>query len=563
MAVTLFVFAQILLVVLVRCTTLTCADHPVYSPTLNPVLVSSWTFLSGRNRTDAFYYPRYTGRRFAPVSDQKSTVYHGLDWFYASNYKQPVTDSFVRLNLHRDAKIYLIVGASYDRNYPPATLRDWNSEGWAERVDDFEDEFVYGVHQRDSKWLPNRAYIFSRGAKGSATLPSQAWIEDNISGVNAIGGWYAMIAQSDGTPSKPPAQPTGVTEAILPNQRCPNALHDTWVTPENDASDLDVSGKMWPTWHPQWDPCYWCAYDHEHGSATLPLMNYAPKFGYTPWKNENEDESHEGFKCAVFRSGAYYVCFCIHAQTSSVRRIGLRSHSIIFVVTDAATKELLVEVTHKGYFGFTGVRKRGGGFMGLTADEEDRRLALRADGHSTNKRSVNVIDVNALNPEYEYNDDLMRGRYEEWTTNAICSGHGHDGMLNMDIRNPITGIVSSARADEKVNLGSMKDGTLLRHDGSSKLVHFRDFQFGEDYCIFNLRDIHGGRSVNGTFYTDPTGKKLMSGPGKSNLRQFVKPGFKFQMTGHYDVVDPWGGELILDADAGQSSNGYGLDPNVN
>ncbi|KAI0558719.1 hypothetical protein FGB62_190g09 [Gracilaria domingensis] len=564
MATLLFVFAHILLVTFVRATPLTCADHPAYSPTLSPVLVSSWTILTGRDRTEAVYYPRYTTHRYAPVADESSMVYNGLDWFYASSSKQSATDSFIRLNLQRDAKIYLIVGVSYNRNYPPATLPGWNSEGWAERVDGLENELVYGVHQKDSKWLPNRAYIFSRDAKGSAILPSQDWVEKSISGVKVVGGnWYAMIAESDGSPSKPPTQPVVVTEAIVPNQRCPDALHSMWVTPEIDVTDPDVSGKMWPTWHPQWDPCFWCAYDHEHGSSPLALMNYAPRFGYTPLKNDNEDESHAGFKCTVFRAGSYYVCFCIHAQTSTLRRVGLRTHTLIFAVADATTKELLVDVTHKGFFGFTGTRKKGGGFMGLTAEEEEMRLELRENGHASNKRSVNVIDVDSLNPAYDYNDDLMRGRYEEWTTSPICSGRGHNGMLNMDIRNPITGIVSPERADEIVNLGSMKDGVMIRHDGSSRLVRFRDFVFGEDYCIFPLRNIYGGRSVNGTFYTDASGGKLMSGPSETNIRQFVKPGFKMQMTGHYDVVDPWGGELLLDTDAGQSSNGHGIDPNVN
>lgn len=292
-------------------------------------------------------------------------------------------------------------------------------------------------------------------------------------------------------------------------------------------------------------------------------MNYAPKFGYTPWKNGREEESHEGFKCTVFRGGEHYICFCIHAQTSSMRRVYTRSHSIIFVVVDAETKNVLAEVTHKGFFGFTGTRKKGGGFVGITEMEETMQQSLRENGWASNKRSVNVIDVDNLNPSYEYNDDLLRGRYEEWTTNTICSARGRRGMLNMDMRNPATGIVSAERANKSVYLGFERGEKFIRHDGSSRLVHMREFQFGEEHCVFPLRDIFGGRSVNGTFYTDASGKQLVSGPGEGHIRQYVMPGFKLEISGHYDMVDPWGGELVLDADSGQSSDGYGLNPNVN
>ncbi|KAI0561694.1 hypothetical protein FGB62_74g13 [Gracilaria domingensis] len=292
-------------------------------------------------------------------------------------------------------------------------------------------------------------------------------------------------------------------------------------------------------------------------------MNYAPRFGYTPWKNNREDESHEGFKCAVFRANAYYVCFCLHAQTSKLRRVHHRNHTIIFAVSNADTKELLAEVTHRGFFGFTGTRALGGGFVGLTIEEENLRMELWENGRATNKRSVNVINFPALNPNYAYNEDAVRrGRYEEWTTNPICSGDRYHGMLNMDIRNPITAIVSSTRADEKVFLGGERDGILTRHDGTSRLLRIHEFVFGDDHCKFAFENDRRG-AADGTFYTDASGRRLMSGPSKTSMRQFVKRGFNMRISGLYSVVDPWGGQLMRNKDAGQSSNGYGLDPDVN
>ncbi|KAI0561698.1 hypothetical protein FGB62_74g17 [Gracilaria domingensis] len=184
-------------------------------------------------------------------------VYYGLDWFIAAHHRQPVSDSFVQLNLHRDAKIYLIVPVKSNRDLPTATLPGWTSEGWATRVTEPDDEFIFGVHQKKTRYIPKRAYIFSKDAKGMAVLPSNDWVKRSVSGVEGVGKWFAMIAESDGQPSKMPTQSNSVVDAILPNQRCPDALHDLWVVPEPDVSDEDVNGRMWPTWHPQWDPCYW------------------------------------------------------------------------------------------------------------------------------------------------------------------------------------------------------------------------------------------------------------------------------------------------------------------
>ncbi|KAI0561690.1 hypothetical protein FGB62_74g18 [Gracilaria domingensis] len=250
-----------------------------------------------------------------------------------------------------------------------------------------------------------------------------------------------------------------------------------------------------------------------------------------------------------------YSCADIKVTTSSKTDSNLPSR----------TKELLADVTHKGFFGFTGTRALGGGFVGLTNEEEEMRNELWDNDRASNKRSVNVINLNDLNPNYAYNEEgIIRGRYEEWTTNPICSGAGRSGMVTMDIRNPITGIVSSTKSDESVSLGSEKNGVLTRHDGSSRLMRIRDFAFGDSHCQF-ASDTGDDRPADGTFYTDASGRTLMSGPSETSVRQFVKRGFGMEMDGvsRYIVTDPWGGELAAGLSPGQSSDGYGLDPNVN
>lgn len=100
-----------------------------------------------------------------------------------------------------------------------------------------------------------RGYVFSKRFEGEAYIPHQAWVKQNAKGVKARGDYVIMIAEEDGSASTAPKSPPGI-KMIQPNARCPEALHDLWVTPDEDASDPDTVGKMWKTFHPRWDPCY-------------------------------------------------------------------------------------------------------------------------------------------------------------------------------------------------------------------------------------------------------------------------------------------------------------------
>ena len=161
----------------------------------------------------------------------------------------------MRVNLQRAAKVYLLVSPEWDSSLPVATLTGWKSEGYAERV--VGEDIVYGVHQKLERWAPSRVYVFSRRVRGSFFLPNERWIEQNTKGIKTGGNWLALIAEADGSASAVPRNPTGVDDAILPNKKCPDSLHDLWVTRNTDKDDADTKGKMWRTCHPMWDPCYW------------------------------------------------------------------------------------------------------------------------------------------------------------------------------------------------------------------------------------------------------------------------------------------------------------------
>lgn len=298
-------------------------------------------------------------------------------------------------------------------------------------------------------------------------------------------------------------------------------------------------------------------------------MGYAPKFEYTAYKNNREDENHHGFKGMVLRVGEYFMYWSIHAQTSNLLRTQVRLHTITLAVTNATTKELLVEVSHKGFFGFLAVRAPPPkGFIPLTPEEEKIRDELHANNFAKNKRSINAICRDDLNPNYLYRrpeKNLLRGQYEDWTTGPLCAEPGHRGMIRVDFTNPITGFKSVEERDEKVLLGGNSGRTFIRNDGSSRIVILSNFLLSEDNCMFKLANIKGGHYDNGVFYTDVTGTTIVDGPGETSIRQFLKPGFELKLdgVGVFQAESSWLGLFEKGARRGLSSYGFPVDPDIN
>jgi len=65
---------------------------------------------------------------------------------------------------------------------------------------------------------------------------------------------------------------------------------------------VERDGRRWPTWHPPRDPCYRCAFGHEHGSNPRAFRFFArtglPAFGPTA-SYAGSEEAHAGFKVFV------------------------------------------------------------------------------------------------------------------------------------------------------------------------------------------------------------------------------------------------------------------------
>ena len=293
-------------------------------------------------------------------------------------------------------------------------------------------------------------------------------------------------------------------------------------------------------------------------------MDYEPRFGYTAYKNNRQDESHEGFKSVVFQSGNYMVSYGLHGQTSSLRRVYEAIHTISLTITDKRTKELLVDINHKADFGPVKVRTPGHGFTPLNA--ADKRMEEEREGQpgEFNFRTINVINEQKLNRAYSYRSELLKGLYEAWTTNPMCSGEKRDGTLALDFQGPALAIKSAGQMDVPVQLGFERDGKFVRQTGFSRLLSMGNgYKFGDRYCPFDLSKARAPGHPSGYFYTDPYGKEIKDGPGKTHLLQFIKPGFHISIEGKYDPVETFTGLSARDAEFRLQNYGYGLDPTKN
>lgn len=302
---------------------------------------------------------------------------------------------------------------------------------------------------------------------------------------------------------------------------------------------------------------HYSAYDHEHGSSAYHLMGYKPKFDLTAYKNDREDESDAGFKSFVFQSGSYMVYFNVHAQTSNLRRITEAYHTIAIAITDAKTKELMLELSHKADYGFLGGRgKSAGEVIPLSKKDAEMQEKQKSKNVKRRFRAVNVVDVNNPDPRFGYARSLTLGGYEKWVTMPICADGPPFGEILVDLKTPVTGIKSYKHMDVKVNLGNSQ----WRNVGTQRSIHFKRLQFSQKHCKF----LNTNEPVSGYFYTDAKGTTLLQGPGKKAIRQFIRDGFEIEMSGVYGVFELWLGLHMQGYPDGHfKDSGFGLDPDMN
>lgn len=239
---------------------LMCADHPSPdAPAKSGVLLRDFQFVNARIITDKiFYLAREATVRYSPVSNPTDTRYHNLDLFYLPTAERGAgSDEAVAVYFQRPAKVYLFLNTIKASTQTVGSLPGWTPEGWAKMAGPTS-RLDIGIHQKAVLALPATSYVFSMETTGTdnvVMLPHSSWIRSSVSGVRTRGKYHVRIAEADGSPVAPPPPFKGVT--VTPNEPCPAALHDSWGTFDDNLEDQDTKGKLFGSWHPQWDPCYW------------------------------------------------------------------------------------------------------------------------------------------------------------------------------------------------------------------------------------------------------------------------------------------------------------------
>ena len=284
-------------------------------------------------------------------------------------------------------------------------------------------------------------------------------------------------------------------------------------------------------------------------------MNYEPTFDYTSWKDGRSEESDEGFKGFVLRYEKYMIYFSLHGKQSSLRRTKVQFHTITLVIKDRVTNELYLEIQHKGDFGFQGVQLKNGDFLPINAVQQGIRDAQDAARAARAFRSVNVVDEANLDARFRFRGSPILGLYEFWNTLPICTkAKSRTKLLQTEFKLVNTGIKSLQRADTSVKLGRRAEGKLFQNTGLNRSMSIKELKIGARYCP---------EGKSGRFYTDVRGQRIVSGPGRTAVKQFVKPGFEMVLNGRFETVDTWVGLHTEGARGFFVDSGYGIDPEMN
>lgn len=311
---------------------------------------------------------------------------------------------------------------------------------------------------------------------------------------------------------------------------------------------------------------YNSAFDHEHGSVPFEAMGYWPRLGYVAYKNNDEPESHNGFKGLMMRVKGHIFYYSVHAQLSQTRRFTARHHTVVIAVVVEATKELVMEMGYKGDFGFAAVRKNPKGLLSVNAQDELIRTELKAMGNQ-GKRTVNVINPANLNPDHLYKPgtSLLKGRYEIWVLQPLCVNEAKKKKnIVVDFKNAATALKESGSTEVQKLGRATQDHVVYEKFNSIK----RDFktdniEIGAAFCKYTQP-----LPADGVFYTDKLGTSLVPKPPPNTasniaLPQFVKPGFSLKIIGRYMAVDTWVGMHIKGFKGRMSDAGRAIIPEEN
>lgn len=360
------------------------------------------------------------------------------------------------LHLNRAATLAVVWRSQYAR---PAWLQDWKAQGsvslntWgsAQSVPVYVKSFAAGEVKlgRDEAPAPNGANVY-----------------------------FVLLAEQSGAASAAPSTPAGQPVPV-PNAPCPSWVHDTYVAKGPD-------GKMYPTWHPQIDPRYWCTFGHEHGSDPGALGgSFKPLYGYTAGV-DGMNEPHVGFKTYTFRNPSTGRVWVItqHMGTAGQGRACTRYHTLDVAVLGGGV--LKADLHLMGDFG-RGQVFTPSGIVSITG--------CAADQNAISNRGVRVINTS---------DD---GGYEPWVVDDEYNVTGFfPGFMSFKTRDFI-----ARCADQACKTVVKRPGQF----GAGRILDYGD--------LWVKAGDHGGNS--GVFSTNTLADKFVAAGSPMSVKQFVEPGF--------------------------------------
>lgn len=441
-------------------------------PAVQPPLLARYENLTplGNDYNQTFYRPRQfvNGVSWNDATWGRYTItnttatYAGWDLLITPNqgpHRERDTAAWFKLTLNRPARLALLwqdVGA----------VPSWVTSSW-----------TVGPPVTWSDGTTSRTYHkdFPAGdvSLGSLRAPGAG-------GPPAGNTYLVLLAEAGGVASVAPTVPVG-KETPTANQTCPAWVHDQYTTV--------VDGVVYPTWHPQIDPVYYCYFRHEHGSD--------PKlFGDGTWKPaygrsalaSGIPENHEGFKGARFLLGDHDFYYYTHMGTANVVGAACQHlHEVAVAQARLSDRVLTADVMFMADFG--------------RAVENTTHTPLNPPG-CPNQGTLRTGSGMRLFPVQNGTQPTVF--YYPWNfdhSGTVVGLGSRIGINNPDLQTICLDMQCSANVSNAPAPGAKR--------------------------FFNPAPGFGVRATlaaaTGVFYTDPLGKVVRPGPGAGNVRQFVHP----------------------------------------
>lgn len=411
----------------------------------------------------------------------------------AGSYRGQNSDTFIKINLNRAARVYVIW------RLPLSQKPTWIDSSYTRGPD--------VTAKRLSNGANYTYYSFYKTVPAGDDYFGSSW----SSNVTPHGGldlpWF-VFCESDNSATVTPSP------AIAPNTQCPDWLHDQWMTTGPD-------GLQYRTWHPQIDETYWCYYGHDHGSnPALFDSNWHPTFGYVGHQ-AGMVENTWGYKVYVFDIGDYRYGIMVHQGTTGVARACQQFHEVQFNIKQISTGTMMLNLQWMGNFG--------------AAVENDTLTRLTPDA-CPDQGTTHIGNGQRQLPVVNGGGAPGATKYEPWRLgcNYVVTGcKSNDFIVNAP---------GAVTACLDINCNT---GVALNQSGTIRFVTMNSSHFGYNAAM----------GPTGHFCTDPMGEMFMNCSDPTAIAQYVAPGFDIihNSLPHYSDVWRWGGMYEGNANTGFDS----------